>query len=67
MAGVSFDSYLQQTMYETEELKLQEKIHPYRTSHTMSDTEVAGRSGMDIQDVENDNTRKSKENESNNQ
>ncbi|MGM9986069.1 MAG: hypothetical protein ACI35O_02465 [Bacillaceae bacterium] len=65
IAGVSWDAYLKQTLYETEELKLQDKIHPYRTSHTMNGNEGAGRPGMEVQDVENENTMKSIDNDSN--
>lgn len=34
--GVNWDEYLEQTLYETEDLKLQDKIKPYKSSHTIS-------------------------------
>jgi hypothetical protein len=57
IAGVSWESYLEQTLYETEELKLQEKIKPYQSSFTMNG-EDAGRPSEDNSD--NENTIKSK-------
>src|SRR5690606_27903624 len=38
--GINWENYLEQTLYETEELKLQSRIVPYRTSHTMKSDEV---------------------------
>lgn len=35
--GVDFDDYIDQTLYETEELELQEKVKPYQSSATLSD------------------------------
>lgn len=63
IAGVSWESYLEQTLHETDVLKLQEKIKPYKTSHTMSEDD-AGRPVNDNSD--NDNTIKSKTSDSNN-
>lgn len=34
--GIDWDQYLEQTLYETEDLNLQKKITPYNTSHTIS-------------------------------
>lgn len=56
LAGVSWESYLEQTLYETEELKLQEKIRPYQTSYTFTGNEV-GRPNEGNKN--NDNTVKS--------
>ncbi|KON87350.1 hypothetical protein AF332_11275 [Sporosarcina globispora] len=63
IAGVSWESYLEQTMYETEVLNLQDKIKPYRTSHTLNSDE-AGRPNSENPD--NDNTIKSKTTDGNN-
>lgn len=63
IAGVSWESYLEQTLYETEELKLQDKIKPYKTSHTMNGDE-SGR--PTDEDSTNDNTIKSKTTDGNN-
>jgi hypothetical protein len=63
IAGVSWESYLEQTLHETDVLKLQDKIKPYKTSHTMSD-EDAGRPEND--NSNNENTIKSKTSDSNN-
>lgn len=53
--GVNFTNFVNQSLYEIEELKLREKIMPPQTSYTMSgDTEGAGRSA--IEDPENENT-----------
>lgn len=56
IAGISWESYVEQTLYETDELKLQDKIKPYKTSHTLNGDE-AGRNPID--NPENDNTIKS--------
>lgn len=63
IAGIDWESYLEQTIYETEVLRLQEKIKPYQTSYTMSD-EVNGRPNQD--DSNNENTLKNKTTDSNN-
>lgn len=56
LEGVSWESYLEQTLYETETLKLQEKIKPYLQSSVMS-----GEAGApEIDNPNNDNTNKSK-------
>jgi hypothetical protein len=54
--GVSWESYLEQTLYETDELKLQEKIKPYQSSYTMNGEET----GRPTSESDNDNTIKSK-------
>lgn len=63
LAGISWESYYEQTIYETEVLKLQEKIKPYRTSHTMGEGE-AGRETVD--NPTNENTIQSKTIDGNN-
>ncbi|MDQ9095426.1 hypothetical protein [Bacillus licheniformis] len=40
IAGVSWESYLEQTLYETDELNLQDKIKPYQTSYTYTGNEA---------------------------
>ncbi len=40
--GIHWDSYLEQTLHETEQLKLQERIKPYKSSHTTSGDEEGG-------------------------
>ncbi|MCY9290962.1 hypothetical protein MOF05_21680 [Bacillus haynesii] len=40
IAGVSWESYLEQTLHETDELNLQDKIRPYQTSYTYTGNEV---------------------------
>ncbi|MFS1518509.1 hypothetical protein V1503_18910 [Bacillus sp. SCS-151] len=62
IAGVSWESYLEQTLYETEELKLQQKIIPYKSSHTLS--REPGRESID--NPNNENTIKSKTSDGNN-
>lgn len=64
--GLNFEAYLQETLYETEELKLQEKLKPYATSHTQSSgSETNGRPSADDSDVENENTVISKQSNGN--
>lgn len=63
IAGVNWESYLEQTLYETDELKLQDKIKPYKTSHTMNGDD-AGRPSQD--DSNNENTIISKTTDGNN-
>lgn len=52
IAGISWESYLEQTLYETDELKLQERIKPYLQSSVMSSGDV-GRDSVDNPDNEN--------------
>ncbi|TCJ01123.1 hypothetical protein [Cytobacillus praedii] len=63
LIGLNFNTYLEQTMYETEVLQLQSKIKPYLSSFTITDND-AGRPSND--DSENDNTIKSKTTDGNN-
>lgn len=64
LPGISFDSYLAQTLHETDELKLQEKIKPYMSTHTTSANVNGGRPSID--NPINENTNKSKTGDSNN-
>ncbi|MCA1025679.1 hypothetical protein LCM23_06215 [Cytobacillus kochii] len=63
IGDVSWDSYLDQTMYETNTLKLQDKIKPFQSTHTMTN-DSSGRNGEESPD--NENTIKSKSNDGNN-
>lgn len=60
ITGQDFESYINQTMYETEELKLQERVAPYRSTHTSSGDKKTSA------DADNENTNKSKTNDGNN-
>ena len=64
LSGISWEAYLEQTLYETDVLKLQDKIHPYKSSHTMSD-DGSGRPSVDAGDLENESSIKTKTTESN--
>ncbi|MNF72740.1 hypothetical protein D3C84_547230 [compost metagenome] len=55
--GISWEAYLEQTLHETDVLKLQERIKPYQSTHTTSN-EDAGAPTNDNPD--NENTIKSK-------
>lgn len=55
--GLNWQEYLDQTLYETEELKLQARILPYQSSYTLSKNDK-GRPSND--DTTNDNTIRSK-------
>lgn len=57
ISGVSWESYLEQTLHETEVLKLQEKIKPYLQSSVMSGEDVGAPT---IDNPDNENTNKSK-------
>lgn len=61
--GVSWESYLDQTLHETESLQLQDKIKPYQTSYTFS-----GNDSGNISDDSstNENTLKTKSSDGNN-
>lgn len=63
LSGVNWDSYLEQTLHETDDLKLQERIKPYLQSSVMSGDDV-GRPTDD--ESINDNTQKSKTTDGNN-
>lgn len=58
--GVNWESYLEQTLYETNELMLQDKIKPYASTYTMSKDSNNGRPRIDDNDVTNENTIRSK-------
>lgn len=65
IGGVTFESFVSQTLYETDELKLQEKVKPYQSSSTMSSKDAkTGR--PENEDSENPNTLKNKGSDSNN-
>ncbi|PAD85036.1 hypothetical protein CHH57_01620 [Niallia circulans] len=64
LAGVSWESYLEQTLYETEELELQKKIKPYQSSYTMNGDNDSGRTV--VEDPTNENTIQSKTIDGNN-
>lgn len=59
--GVDFDSYIQDSIYEQDELKLPEKIQPYSNAYTQngnSEESTAGRTSTD--DTENPSTEQTK-------
>ncbi|MEH7116027.1 hypothetical protein V7128_01210 [Neobacillus vireti] len=62
LSGVSWESYLEQTLYETDELKLQDKIRPYQSSYTLNGNET----GRPTEQNPTDNTLKSKTQDGNN-
>lgn len=71
VAGVDFNTYLDQSIYEQEELEIPKRITPYASAYTASpsnnkDSNDVGRPPISDNDIENENTRKSKENDSNN-
>jgi hypothetical protein len=55
--GVNWESYLEQTLHETEVLKLQEKIKPYLQSSVMTSDDVGAPT---VDNPDNENTVKSK-------
>lgn len=57
LPDITWESYLEQTLYETESLKLQEKIKPYASSFTMSGDDL-GRPNIDTPTNENTNKNK---------
>lgn len=61
LLGVNFDEYVEQSLYELENLKLQDHVKPYLNAHTSSGDEEAGRPS--IEDPENENTAKNKANQ----
>lgn len=63
VSGLSWESYLEQTLYETNVLKLQDKIKPYKTSHTLNGDGVGA---PEIDDPDNENTIISKTTDGNN-
>lgn len=62
IAGVSWESYLEDTLYETDVLKLQDKIRPYKTSHTLNGNETGAPENTD---PTNENTIKTKTSDGN--
>lgn len=54
---INWDAYLSQTLYETEELKLQDKIKPYLTSNVISkNDQLNGSTRIADKDLTNENT-----------
>ncbi|WP_025912069.1 hypothetical protein [Priestia flexa] len=62
--GVNYESYIEQSIYELDDLKLPEKIRPYQTSYTVNSSGDSGAPTKD--DSTNENTIKSKEYDGNN-
>lgn len=62
MSGIDFTEYVNQSIYEQDILKLQEKIKPYQSAYTSNGTSQTGRPEVDNP---TDNTVKSKTNDSN--
>lgn len=63
--GLNFDSFVAQTLYETETLELQLKLKPYPTSYTMSGNE-GGAPEVSDAEVTSENTIRSRESDNNN-
>lgn len=66
--GMNFESFVEQTLFETEELELQNRIKPYANSFTTSgngDAEI-GAPTIDDNDVTSENTIRSRESDNNN-
>lgn len=64
LSGVSFSSYVEQSVYEQEVLKLQDKIKPYASAYTNTGDGESGRPSNE--NPYNENTIRSKENDGNN-
>lgn len=66
--GMNFEAFVEQTLYETEELELQSRIKPYSTSFTTSGNEddENGAPTIEDNDVTNENTIRSRESDNNN-
>ena len=64
--GEDFESYIDQSLYEIEELKLREKIIPSLTSNTASGKDLQDNGRPQNEDETNDSTIKSKEKDGNN-
>jgi hypothetical protein len=61
LEGVHFEDYINQSVYEIDKMKLQEKIKPYLSSYTSSSSDSSsGRNEIETNDVESENTIKSK-------
>jgi hypothetical protein len=61
LSGIDFNEYINQSIYEQETLKLQDKIKPYASSYTSNDTSTK----PSTENVDNENTDKTKTNDSN--
>jgi hypothetical protein len=61
--GVEFNEYIEQSIYEQETLKLQEKIKPYASAYTGGVTDEGGAPTVDS--LENESTVKTQENNGN--
>lgn len=63
--GLNFEQYLEQTLLETEEMRLQERIKPYQTSFTMTSEEELGAPKKSDDEIspEGESTRTSGKNE----
>lgn len=67
LLGYNFDSLLESTLYETEELKLQDVIRPYLTSNVISKNDQGvsgnvGRNKLEESEITNENTQRAKQN-----
>ncbi|MCM3110027.1 hypothetical protein [Lederbergia lenta] len=62
LPDITWESFLEQTIYETDTLKLQERIKPYQSSHTTSNKDDMGAPEVDS---DNENTVKSKTSDGN--
>ncbi|MBG9776190.1 hypothetical protein [Brevibacillus laterosporus] len=65
MSGLDFNEYVNQSIYEQEEMKLQEKIKPYASAYTATQLDKSGRPEND--EPTSENTIKSKTNNGNEQ
>lgn len=63
--GLNFDSFMAQTLYETESLELQTKLRPYSTSYTTDGSEIGAPTVSD-NEVTSENTVRSRESDNNN-
>lgn len=63
LENVSWEQYLEQTLYETEDLELQSKIKPYLTSYTSTAGDVSGAPEKDDLTDEGESTRSSGKND----
>ncbi|QWU14428.1 hypothetical protein SAMN04487895_101740 [Paenibacillus sophorae] len=63
--GIQFDDFINQSLYESEVMKLIEKIKPYQTSYT-TNSNTNGRDAIDDSSLENENTIKSRTTDANN-
>ena len=66
--GLNFESYMEQTLHETETLELQLKLKPYSTSYTTSGNEEneAGAPTVSDDETESENTIRGRESDNNN-